>query len=274
VTTETRSRPALVALLAERDFLLASLADLEREHAAGDVAEADFSALRSRYVTRAAEALREIERLETDDARPKGLIAVRPPGFRQFLGERRVRRSLMAIGCICVAGIALLVAAKLAGVRLPGESATGTVNVPSQVLVREELAQASVLGSERQVSPAVALYDTVLQQVPNQPEALTYRGWLIRLAGLQAHSAATVRTGDASLAHAVAVAPGYADGRALYGVALLEDAHASGRALQQFRAFAADRPSNSLLAAVGPKAAAAFVASHAKLPTALAPYAR
>ena len=274
MTTGIRSRPALDALLAERDFLLASLADLEREHAAGDVADEDFSILRGRYITRAAEALREIERLEERRSQPVDAVSSRRPGLRRRLGQRRVRRVLIATGCICVAGIAFLVAAKLAGVRLPGESATGTVNVPSQVLVREELAQASVLGSERQVSAAVALYDTVLQQVPNQPEALTYRGWLIRLAGLQARSAVTVRTGDASLAHAVAVAPGYPDARALYGIALLEDTHSTGRALQQFRAFASDRPSNALLGAVGPKMAAAFVAAHATLPFVLAPFAR
>ena len=45
----------------ERDFLLRSLSDLERERAAGDMEEADFLALRDGYTARAAAVLRALE---------------------------------------------------------------------------------------------------------------------------------------------------------------------------------------------------------------------
>ena len=44
----------------ELSFLLDSLQDLEREHSAGDLSEADFVALRDRYTRRAAEVLRAL----------------------------------------------------------------------------------------------------------------------------------------------------------------------------------------------------------------------
>ena len=51
----------LAELEEERRFLLSSIRDLDREHAAGDVDEADYCALRDGYVARAAAVLREIE---------------------------------------------------------------------------------------------------------------------------------------------------------------------------------------------------------------------
>ena len=51
----------LAALEEERRFLLRSLADLEREHDAGDVDEDDYRELRDGYTARAAATLRSIE---------------------------------------------------------------------------------------------------------------------------------------------------------------------------------------------------------------------
>jgi len=45
----------------ERDFLLASLEDLERELAAGDIDHADYVTLKSDYTTRAADVLRRLD---------------------------------------------------------------------------------------------------------------------------------------------------------------------------------------------------------------------
>ena len=52
---------ALAALEEERDFLLRSLEDLEREHAAGDVDDSDFEELKDDYTARAAAVIRAIE---------------------------------------------------------------------------------------------------------------------------------------------------------------------------------------------------------------------
>jgi hypothetical protein len=52
---------ALAALEEERDFLLRSLEDLEREYAAGDVDDSDFEELKDDYTARAAAVIRAIE---------------------------------------------------------------------------------------------------------------------------------------------------------------------------------------------------------------------
>ena len=52
---------ALAALEEERDFLLRSLDDLEREHDAGDVDDVDYAELKDDYTARAAAVLRAID---------------------------------------------------------------------------------------------------------------------------------------------------------------------------------------------------------------------
>src|ERR671910_13970 len=51
----------LAALEEQRDFLLRSLADLEREHRAGDVDDHDYATLKDDYTARAARTIRAIE---------------------------------------------------------------------------------------------------------------------------------------------------------------------------------------------------------------------
>lgn len=51
----------LAALEEERDFLLASLEDLENEHEVGDLDDADYRQLKDDYTVRTADALRAID---------------------------------------------------------------------------------------------------------------------------------------------------------------------------------------------------------------------
>ncbi len=268
----------LARLVEQRDFLLSSIADLEREHAAGDVARADYEALRQDYVARAAGALREIRELEAliDRARHESVETParagsrrRAANLRRFLGRRRVRRVLAGVGAACVVGIVAITAAHFVGIRLPGESATGTITLPSATEVRQDLAQASVLASQGQLTEAIALYDQVLSVVPHQIDALTYRGWLVRLSGIAARDPKVVHLGDAELAEAARIAPGYPDARLLDGIAILQDRHDLAAALEQFRAGLADRPSASLLSALRAPISAAFASAHQPVPTLL-----
>ena len=155
--------------------------------------------------------------------------------MRRCLAGRRTRL-LVGIGAaVCFAVAAILLAASLAGVRLPGESATGSVSVSSAQLEQETLDRAAILGSEGRVAEAVQLYNQVLQKDPNQPDALVYGGWLVRLAGLASKNQLVVARGDASVARAVKIAPAYPDGHALFGVILYEDFGRPGAASVQFR---------------------------------------
>lgn len=288
MTATASERRSVADLRQERDFLLRSIEDLEREHAAGDVDDVDFAAIRAGYVERAAATLREIaaagavepglaagptESPGTGSRASSAVVMSRMRRLRRFFGWRASRRALILLGLVCALALVAFVAARAAGVRLPGESATGSVTLSSAAQVRQELDQASVLAAEGEVTQAISVYDTVLQSVPHQAEALAYKGWFLRLTGIRARSTVTVADGDASILEAVRYAPGYAEARAFDGIALLEDEQDGRGALQQFRAFLADKPSSALLSSVGSLMARAFVAEHAAIPSQLAPFA-
>ena len=264
-----------------RDHLLRSIADLDLEHAAGDIGDADYSALRAGYVAEAASTLRAIEQAAVEQAAVEQAATgkARPPAahhpvgrlgsLRRFLGRRSSRRALVAIGVACALGLVTLAAARAAGLRLPGESETGSITVTSAAEVRQELDQAQILAGEGKVASAVAVYDKVLAATPRQAEALADKGWLVRIVGLRERSRAAVSYADGLLAEAVAVAPGYAEARAFYGIALLEDGSQLDAALGQFRAFLADRPARTLLDSVGARMAKAFAGAGRSVPPAL-----
>ncbi|MEO7837244.1 MAG: hypothetical protein ABIS21_06340, partial [Acidimicrobiales bacterium] len=91
----------MVELEEERDFLLRSLQDLEREQEAGDLDEADYRSLRDSYTARAAAVLRAIEATGTGapvvptDTAPTGnqTAAADGDGPVEHLGRRRRGRA-------------------------------------------------------------------------------------------------------------------------------------------------------------------------------------
>ena len=186
--------------------------------------------------------------------------------LRRRLGSRRARLVIGIAAAVCFVVAATVLAASLAGIRLPGESATGSVSLSSAQQEQETLDQAAILGSEGRVADAVQLYNQVLQTDPNQPDALTYGGWLVRLAGLSSKNRLVLARGDASVARAVKVAPGYPDGHALLGVILYEDFARPEAAAVQFRDALGAGASKSLLMSVAAVAAKAFAAAKEPLP--------
>jgi len=190
--------------------------------------------------------------------------------LRRRLGSRRSRLVIGIAAAACFAVAATLLAASLAGVRLPGESATGSVSLSSAQQEQETLDRAAILGSAGEAAEAVQLYNQVLRTDPDQPNALTYGGWLVRLAGLSSKNQVVVAEGDASVAKAVKVAPGYADAHALFGVILYEDFARPDAAVVQFRDAASRGGSKNLLMSVASIAAKAFAAARQPLPSSYA----
>jgi tetratricopeptide (TPR) repeat protein len=148
----------------ERNFLLESLRDLEREYAAGDVDYDDYVTLRDGYIARTAALTREIggELVATSE-------------------EPKSRNRLLKI----VAGSAVVVLIAIAsgwwvasqsGQRLPGQSASGGIELSSSV--RLSLARSLNFSDPAQ---AIQLYSEVLKIEPDNVEALTYRSWLLAL---------------------------------------------------------------------------------------------
>lgn len=244
----------LEALRAERDDLLRSIEDLERERAAADIDDDDFDRLRSDYVARTSAVQRAISAAESLPAGAQQAAgSSRWARFRRMLGRRRTRRALLLATVVWFLAAVAVAGLHAAGVRLPGESATGSVTLSQAMKVEQELAQASSLAASGQVAQAISVYGTVLETVPHQHEALTYQGWLIRLSGLAAHDATVIRRGDREIAEAVRVAPRYPDARGLDAVALFEDGHDAHAAIAQLVACIRDHPSTSFVRAVRSK---------------------
>lgn len=61
----SNSSESLAELQEQRDFLLNSLRDLEREHKFGDIDDQDYESLRKEYVSRAAAVIKQIEKTTT-----------------------------------------------------------------------------------------------------------------------------------------------------------------------------------------------------------------
>ena len=177
----------------------------------------------------------------------------------------------MAVGysaAACFAVAATLVGLSLGGVAPFASAPPTTLSVAEQI--RIELAEASVLASNKNLVQAIAVYDRVLELDPEQPEALANSGWLARLAGLSSKNQQVIVGGDAEIASAVQVAPAYALARAYDGVALYEDDHSAAQAVGQFRAMLADKPSSTLVQSVATTAVKAFDADGVAVPAAFA----
>jgi len=191
----------LAELEEERRFLLRSIRDIEREHAAGDVDDADFRILRDGYVARAAAVLGEIE---------DGRSAIVPKRARSW------KQRALVIGATLVVAVGLGVFVALsAGQRLPGQSLTGG-QPADEVAVK--LSQASqVLMSDS--TTAFKLYDEVLAIEPDNVEALTYEAWLRVLGGRGAADTALMQEGIDGLQHVVQLDDSYADAHCFLAVA-------------------------------------------------------
>src|SRR5688500_13837142 len=93
----------------QREFLLRSLEDLEREHDAGDIDDDDYRALKDDYTARAAAALRAERAAAAASPRAGG-------------------RGLVALGGIVLfAVVAGLLVAQASGRRNPGDTVTGDI---------------------------------------------------------------------------------------------------------------------------------------------------
>jgi hypothetical protein len=151
----------LAELEEERRFLLRSLDDLEREHAAGDIDQTDYLALRDGYTVRAAATLRAI-----DD----GQAAL--PSKPSVDWPRRIGVASLTVLLI---GIVWWVLAASSAQRLPGQEITGFDPRDDRAVL---LAQARLL-QPTDPGSAIATYQLVLDEHPDDVEAMTYLAWTV-----------------------------------------------------------------------------------------------
>ncbi|MEZ5259484.1 MAG: hypothetical protein R2705_22170 [Ilumatobacteraceae bacterium] len=158
----------LAALEEERDFLLRSISDLDREHEAGDVADDDYRTLRDDYTAR-----------------------LRPPSGRSRRGRPNSRRSaaVTRTGIVGIAAaLSVLVVAISWWLGRSSENDTAATPAPAAAVspcppdaaadVNTMLVDArGALGADP--SCALTLFRTVLDTEPENVEARTYLGWLL-----------------------------------------------------------------------------------------------
>ena len=145
----------------EQQFLLRSLRDLDNEREAGDIDDADYAALRDGYIARTAAITRELT----------GIEAATPSVQRGWM-----RRILVIVCVIAVAAGSGIWVARQSGQRLPGQSSSGAI----------EQSTSGLLATARQLNfsdpgKAIEVYTQVLKLEPDNPEALTYRSWILAL---------------------------------------------------------------------------------------------
>ncbi|MGI8686678.1 MAG: tetratricopeptide repeat protein [Acidimicrobiales bacterium] len=330
----------------DRAYLLRSLADLEREHDAGDLDDADYLALKEDYTARAAQVLRALAQAPgaaahgIGPATPAGTVAgsggdvggngdrgagsgvggdvggdnatgagVEPdrdvgsdggtaagveadrnvgsdggtaagvcetgaaangvslrthePGETDgpSLGgvavatapARRSRWRSVVVGAVLVAfaGGAGTVVARSAGERTPGEAATGSIAATGPSAgIADQLAEARELIGAGRTLDAIKLFDKIIEKDPGQPEALAYRGWLLRLAGRAAGNTELIDKGMEYIERAVAADPTYPDAHFFRAFVLYQDRHDPAAAVPELRAFLAASPPEGMVPVV------------------------
>jgi hypothetical protein len=216
----------------ERDFLLSSLDDLERERLAGDVTDDDYHALKGSYTARAAAVLREL------DDRVSSHTSTEPSTPDAMTRPRRWKAIVIGAMVVAVAIVAGIVVANSAGERLPGQTMTGTIGDGS---VTSLLVEARATGMA-DIPRAVDLYSQVLAVESDNVEALTYIGWLTVLSATQDQTSdidivrERFQSGLVLLRQATVVDDTYPDAHCFLGITFfrfMDDAEAAAPEVQK-----------------------------------------
>ena len=194
------------SLVDQRTFLLQSLRDLDAEFKAGDLDLDDYNSLRSDYVARTAQVLKELES-------PEPTSSIR----ENTKSTKRARQTVITLLLVLIVatGTGWLVAQQ-SGQRLSGQSLSGGI----------EDSTASLLSRARAtnfVDPqaAIELYSQVLGLDPDNVEALTYRAWLLALiargAGSEIKQLAFL-SASSDLERAIKIDANYPDAHCFLGI--------------------------------------------------------
>jgi tetratricopeptide (TPR) repeat protein len=166
---------------------------------------------------------------------------------------------------------ALVVAVSLfASDRQPGQSATGSFAQSQSQQIEQTLAQAATDENQGQIEPAAQLYQSVLDQHPDNEVALAQLGWLEYQTGQQGSNASLIDNARNKLVTAVRLDPGDYAARLYLGTLLFQrDGDAAG-AVSQYRQFLADDPPKALVAQATPELRAAYQKAGVALPSQVA----
>ena len=238
----------------DKRAVFAALRELEFEHAAGHVSDADFADLRARYEGEAAVILGELDRLGTVEPEPPRVEATAPHGsaWRHPIALGTFAVLLVAFGVALGAGVVRYTEpdpmagqlqtgsrplAALPPESTPPPSSSGGRVVPPEVLRGMLQAARSSLAAGR-YGEAIAAYQAVLKRDPKNVDAMTHLALIVAIGGGPEHADRALETFDKALA----IDPSYLPALLYRGQVLYEVKKDVGGAIRSWEKFMALAP--------------------------------
>jgi cytochrome c-type biogenesis protein CcmH/NrfG len=250
-------------LAEDKRVALGAIRELEFEHAAGHVSDADFAELRARYEGEAAAILTELDRLGPVEPAP-ARAAPREP-------RRSARRhpAMLATGAVLLVAFGIAVGAgivrytepdPMAGQPAPGSrplaalprEAPGATELPSASnapaitpgrplppeMLRGMLQAARSSLAAGRYNEAIAAYQAVLKRDPNNVDATTHLGLILAVGGGPEHAERALEIFD----RALAIDPNYLPALLYRGQVLYEAKNDVAGAVRSWEKFVAVAP--------------------------------
>lgn len=250
-------------LAEDKRVALGAIRELEFEHAAGHVSDADFAELRARYEGEAAAILTELDRLGPAEPAPARTVLREP--------RRSARRhpAVLATGAVLLVAFGIAVGAgivrytepdPMAGQPSPGSrplaalprEAPGAMEPPSASnapaitpgrplppeMLRGMLQAARSSLAAGRYSEAIAAYQAVLKREPGNVDATTHLGLILAVGGGPEHADRALEIFD----RALAIDPNYLPALLYRGQVLYEAKNDVAGAVRSWEKFVAVAP--------------------------------
>jgi cytochrome c-type biogenesis protein CcmH len=248
----------------EKRVALGAIRELEFEHAAGHVSDADFAELRARYEAEAAAVLTELDRLGPAEPAP-ARVAPSPSSGRSAWKHPAALATaavlLVVFGIAVGAGIVRYTEPdQMAGQPMPGSrplaelpraepggrEAPNASNAPRMEpgrplppeMLRGMLQAARSSLAEGRYSEAIAAYQAVLKRDPNNVDATTHLGLILAVGGGPEHADRALEIFD----RALTIDPNYLPALLYRGQVLFEAKHDVAGAVRSWEKFVALAP--------------------------------
>jgi tetratricopeptide (TPR) repeat protein len=247
-------------LTEEKRAALAALRELEFEHGAGHVSDADYADLRRRYEGEAAAILTEIDRLGPAEPVPPKTEPreLRGSAWRHPLVLGAGAVLLVAFGIVVGAGIVRysepdpMAGQPLTGSRplasLPSDAPSATAAVPPETggtgrvvppeVLRGMLEAARASLAEGRYGEAIAAYQAVLKRDPKNVDAMTHLALIVAIGGGPEHVDRALEAVDKALA----LDPSYLPALLYRGQVLYEIKKDTGGAIRSWEKYVAVSP--------------------------------
>lgn len=255
----------------QREFLLRSIDDAERELVAGDLSEDDYNVLLLRDQKRLTEVEAELAALGPAVSNESGAkplesdteVQLAAPSRRRFSTRRRIG---VVVACLLIiTGLVILVDHAVSP-SLPGQPVSGSITESKVELIEQQLEEAEVFNNNNEGVEALELYDKVLSEDPEDPNALAASGWLEWNYGTKAKSATLMQAGRRAENKAIQLAPSYYAGHLFLGLILLNQDKNPTAAVAEFTEFLKDDPPQAQLVSVASVVASGYSEAKDPLP--------